>query len=782
MAGNRVISAVLTLKDKFTSSLKQPISATDDLNRKVKHSGNQIKRFGKDATGSFKRVALGAAGMVAGFAAINGVKGFVSDSISGFREFEQGMQNVKATTGLTGKEGEKDFQRLTDKAREMGRSTSMTSAEAAEGLNYLALAGWSTDQMLAGIHPTLQLAEAGALDLGRASDLVTDSMAAAGVGVEELEGYLDSVAQTSRKSNTDIDTLMDAIIIAGGTFDRLNVPLAESNAMLGVLANRGTKGAEAGTAINAIMDRMTDTTGPAGKAMKELGISAFDADGNFRGMETVLKEVEQAMSGMTDEQKAMYTSQIAGLNHSKSFQKIIAGLGDEYNELKADIEGADGALQEMGDAQLDSFEGAMKQMGSAIDDVMLTIGSALVPVLRSAAEYITENMPQIQQAVETALETAKTKMEEMKTAWEEGTGVIGALKGALELLNSGINWIVENSDLVIAAVAGVVGAFAAFRILSAISTVLGIFNTLMMALRAGTVMATFAQLGLNTAMLANPMTWVAIAIGVLIAAGIALYQNWDVVKEKAQQLWDKTKEVGAGIKTAFTEAFNGVKSAAATALNYVIEKINSVIGLINKIPGVNAPIIPKVDTSQVSGAAEGSYAVGTDRVPRDMLAQIHKDEMIIPASQSRVLRSQGIGINNIAEVGSLGNVSVSAVKESAPIEKKVVNQGNVTTNQYMPLDIPPVQTTQVVQQQSVVREGGTVREIQRNQSTDIVAILTLVLERLGDWNIKMDDLIAIIRTMNGGGDVNVNVDARDKTVHEIVNELVPMLQLRMANM
>src|SRR5690625_4010218 len=151
-------------------------------------------------------------------------------------DFESGMSQVSAVSGATGDE----LQALTDRARELGSATSFSAKEGSDGLQYLALAGWDTTQMIDGLEPVLHLAEAGALDLGRSADLVTDSMAGLGLGVEDLDGYLDQVAQTSRRSNTDIDALMEAFVIAGGTFDRLNVPLEEANAFLGVMANRGS--------------------------------------------------------------------------------------------------------------------------------------------------------------------------------------------------------------------------------------------------------------------------------------------------------------------------------------------------------------------------------------------------------------------------------------------------------------------------------------------------------------------------------------------------------------
>src|SRR5690625_2207293 len=301
-------------------------------------------------------------------------------------EFEAGMSEVRAISGASGKE----FEVLSAKAREMGAKTSFSATEAAEGLKYMALAGWDTNSMLTGIEPVLYLAEAGALELGRASDLVTDSMSALGLSANDLVPYLDKVAQTSRKSNTDIDALMEAMVVAGGTFSRFNVPLEEANAFLGVLANRGTKGTEAGTALNAIMDRLTSGTGQAANALDELGLSAFDSEGNFKGMENVMLEVKDALSGMDDEQKAHYQSMIAGLNHGKSFEKMLQGLDDEYHELKGSVNEADGALQERPDTMKDNLQGRMEEMKSAMAESGIVIYENLKPAIEILVGLITK--------------------------------------------------------------------------------------------------------------------------------------------------------------------------------------------------------------------------------------------------------------------------------------------------------------------------------------------------------------------------------------------------------
>lgn len=344
-------------------------------------ASNQARTFvdnNKATFDSFKKV--GAAATTGGAVIASGL-GF---AVKKAAEFESGMSAVAAISGATGD----DLQLLSDKAREMGSTTSFSAIDAAKGLEYMALAGWDAEQSAASLEGVLHLAEAGALDLGRASDLVTDSMAGLGLGVDELDGYLDKVAKTASSSNTDIDALMEAFVIAGGTFERLNVPLEESSAFLGVLANRGFKGSEAGTAMNAIMSRLTQTTGPAAKALKEMGVSAYDSEGNFRGMETVMKEVELATSEMTDAEKAHALTQLAGLNHGKTFSAMLSGLGDEYDELKDGIVNSDEALLEMRNTMKDNLQGAMENLSSAFEEIAISIGTALLPVVQMMVGFI----------------------------------------------------------------------------------------------------------------------------------------------------------------------------------------------------------------------------------------------------------------------------------------------------------------------------------------------------------------------------------------------------------
>jgi len=440
-------------------------------------------------------------------------------------DFEGGMSKVAAISGTTGKE----LDDLTQSARDWGASTSFSATESAEALEYMALAGWNTQQMMGGIGPILHLAEAGALDLGRASDLVTDSMAGLGLEVQDLDGYLDKVATTAANSNTDIDALMEAFVIAGGTFDRFNVPLEESTAFLGVLANRGFKASEAGTAINAIMTRMTASTGPAAKAMKEIGVSAFDSEGNFRGMETVLTEVRGKLSKMTDAEKAHYQTQLAGLNHGKTFNAMIEGLGNEYGELKGKVEDSDGALLEMRNTMKDNLQGAMENLSSAFEEIAISIGTALLPLVKSMAGFV-------------------------------------------QSLADKFNGLSEGTKSTIAVILAVVAALA--LIIGPILLLIGFIPSILTGFAAiATVFGTTSLVLLKTIAI---ISGVVAVIAILVAAFVWAYNNVEWFRDGVLEVWEQIKE-------GFTEALEFIKGIVKTVITEVWSFIKEILGKIKAV-------------------------------------------------------------------------------------------------------------------------------------------------------------------------------------------------------
>lgn len=217
-----------------------------------------------------------AAAVTAAGAAIGAVGAY---SVKTGKEFESAMSSAAATAAATPEQ----YAKMEAAAMEMGRTTSKTASESAKALEYMSLAGWDVNTSISALPSVLRASEATGLDLARTSDMVTDTMAALGIGVNQLPNYLDVVAKAQNSTNQSAEQLMEAYLGVGGTMKSLNIPITESATALGVMANRGLKGSEAGTALNAIMANLTTGAGQAGEMMQQLGISAFDSEGRFIG-------------------------------------------------------------------------------------------------------------------------------------------------------------------------------------------------------------------------------------------------------------------------------------------------------------------------------------------------------------------------------------------------------------------------------------------------------------------------------------------------------------------
>lgn len=339
-----------------------------------------------------------------------GVTVGAKDALDTYVGFEKSMSNVQAISGASAE----NMERLTAKAREMGRTTTKSASEAADAMGYMALAGWDSDKILQGIQPVLRLSEAGDMDLGRTSDLVTDSMSALGLDTSELQGYLDKVAKTSASSNTNIDSMMSAFLEFGGTVRQNDMLLEDASALIGILANRGVKGAEAGNALNSVLTNLTTGMGQAGKAMEELGISAFEENGKFRGYAETLQAVYDATKDMNDEQKNYYLSAIGGKVRLSDLQKMMSGVVEEYGDLRDEIADSNGALEEMAHIMSDNIYGDMKAFQSAFDDLKITIVDQFQPHIRRFIQWMTRGMLAINEPVEKMAKNISEKMENTK--------------------------------------------------------------------------------------------------------------------------------------------------------------------------------------------------------------------------------------------------------------------------------------------------------------------------------------------------------------------------------
>lgn len=309
-------------------------------------------------------------------------------------DFDKAMSSWKGTA----KASEEEFNIAREAAMKYGRETTKTATESANALEYMALAGWSVDDSVKALPSVLRLAEATNLDLARTSDLVTDSMSATGEVIGEnganLQRFLDVATMANNKSNQTAEQLMEAWIQTGGVFKGLRVDIEDSATALGVLANRGIKGSEAGTALNAIMINLTTGAGQAGKAMKKLGVSAFQ-DGKFKGLKQTLTDVRDKLAGLTEEQQNFYKARIGGKHHIDAFTHLLNGLDatkdgkKEWDSLNESLRNANGSLQQMAATKMDNLWGDTKILQSAMQDLGIKVNDAINIPLRDGAKAFT---------------------------------------------------------------------------------------------------------------------------------------------------------------------------------------------------------------------------------------------------------------------------------------------------------------------------------------------------------------------------------------------------------
>lgn len=355
-------------------------------------------QLGLSSLGSIAKTGLAA--VTGAFTAAGaGVAALGGYAVSVGKDFEGSMAQVIATMGVTKdtiQDGVNSYELLKEAAAAAGESTTFSASEAADALNYLALAGYDAAKAADALPAVLNLAAAGGMDLAYASDLATDAMAA--LGIEATSGNLtrfgDEMAKTASKANTSVSQLGEAILTVGGTAKSLAGGTTELNAALGVLANRGIKGSEGGTALRNMILALSAPTDKAAAALEELGVKAFDAEGNLRPLNEVFKELDTALSGMSDGEKTQVLNEIFNKVDLKSAQAMLAGCGDEFDDLTTALEGCDGAMADMAHTMNDTLEGDIKSLQSKAEAFGIAIFDSLNTPLRELAklggEYVSQ--------------------------------------------------------------------------------------------------------------------------------------------------------------------------------------------------------------------------------------------------------------------------------------------------------------------------------------------------------------------------------------------------------
>lgn len=571
----------------YTSGLSSAKSALSGFSIFTNQAFAKIDRF---AVNAFKT-------------AINVVEGFAKSSVDAGKEFDSSMSQVAATMGKTMNEMLQETSsvdlawgefsgNLREYALEMGKNTAFSASQAADALNYMALAGYKVEESMNMLPNVLNLAAAGSMDLARASDMITDTQTAFGIELERTTQLVDEMAKAASTGNTSVEQLGDAFLTIGGLASELNGGLIklsdgtttttdgiqELEIALTAMANAGVKGAEAGTHMRNILLKLSSPTSEGTKQLEKMGVAVFDAQGNMRALSEIFGDLSSKMQEMSQQERITAISDLFNTRDMKAVTPLLSAIQQNWNEIGESILNAQGAAQKMADTQLDNLAGDTTLFKSALEGAQVALSDALNPALRSFVQTGTRGLSALAEKLDNAnfrakLEKIGEKLGKLADKvvdflinldWNK---ILDDIAEGIDKGADAVQYLFDNSDKIIPIIKTVIAVLTAWKVI---------------------------QLALNLAMLANPISLVVVAIAALIAAGVALYMNWDTVKEKAGQLWSKLRDtfnsIGASIKSTFQNAVASARSWGSDLIN------NFKAGITSKLSALKSTVSKAAST------------------------------------------------------------------------------------------------------------------------------------------------------------------------------------------
>ena len=370
--------------EKITKSVEGLKKADAGLDWKGTEAGGKAARESNEGYTVLKGTLANLAS-TAVTAAVGGIKQTASAVVEIGSAFETSMSKVSALSGATGD----DLAALESKARELGSSTTFSASQAADALGYMALAGWDTQAMLAGVGPVLSLAQAGELDLAAASDLVTDYLSAFNMTAEDTGRMVDVLAYAQANANTTVDGLGQAFKNCAANCNAAGMDVETTSAAIAMMANQGLKGSEAGTALNAVMRDMTQRMEDGSIKIGDATVAVMDAQGNYRDFADILADVEAATDGMGDAEKAAALQSTFTADSIKGLNLMLNAGAGELSSFRDDLYGCAGAAEDAATAMTDNLQGDLAGMGSAFEELALKIYDGVQEPLRDAVQFVT---------------------------------------------------------------------------------------------------------------------------------------------------------------------------------------------------------------------------------------------------------------------------------------------------------------------------------------------------------------------------------------------------------
>ena len=467
-------------------------------------------------------------------------------------DFDTAMSQVAAVSGATGE----DLEALRDKAREMGAKTKFSASEAAEAMNYMAMAGWKTTDMLDGIEGIMNLAAASGEDLATTSDIVTDALTAFGLSAKDSGHFADILAAASSNANTNVSMMGETFKYCAPIAGALGFSAEDTAEAIGLMANAGIKSSQAGTSLRTIMNNLAGEVKICGANIGEVTIATTNADGSMRGLSDILADCRVAFSGLTESEAASAAEALVGKNAMSGFLALMQAAPADIEKLNTAIDNCDGTSEKMATTMQDNLAGQLTILKSQLEELAISFGELLMPAIRQIVTWI--------------------------------QGFVDKLNG----MDDGTRKVIITVAAFVAALGPVL--IVVGKVISAIGTIMTVVPKIGPLIT--TVKTAFAAL--NTTMLANPIVLIIAAIAALVAAFIYLWNNcdgfrqfwidlWENIKEVAIVVWEAIKNffsaVWEAIKSIFTTVFEIIKTLVITYFNFYKTIIETVFGVIKTV-------------------------------------------------------------------------------------------------------------------------------------------------------------------------------------------------------
>lgn len=495
--------------------------------------------------------------------AIDALKDLAAQTFEVGSQFEADMSKVAAVSGANAEEVEQ----LKEKALEMGESTVFSASQSAEAFNYMAMAGWSTQDMLEGIEGIMNLAAASGEDLATTSDIVTDALTAMGYAAGDSGHFADVLAAAASSANTNVGMMGETFKYAAPIAGALGFNIEDTATAIGLMANAGIKGSQAGTALRSMLSRLSAPPTECAAAMDELGISLTDSEGNMKSLDQVMKDLRSAFSGLSETEQTAYAKSIAGQEAMSGLLAIVNTGESDFENLSAAIYGSAGAAEDMADTMTDNVNGQLTLLQSNIEGKMIRVFEEAAPAIKEAIKMISEALDGLDwDAIADGVGELATKFAQFVTfCLQNGTAIkntlvaIGTAMATIFVVTK-IGAFVTAMSSVVSVVKSAGAAFTALKASEGVMTALSggakVLSTELVA--GGGALSNFTA---GVQFLLNPMTLLAAGVAAVGVGMADMYSDMQRAAEEEYGLSEASEDLIDKIHEAATaqEAMNEVR-------------------------------------------------------------------------------------------------------------------------------------------------------------------------------------------------------------------------------